>query len=92
MFLGINLGFMSIQLFYGYMSKSLNLISESIHLLCDSLGLIAGMVAAYVATKGPTSDKFPFGMQKAEALSGLVQGVFLGMVAFNLFMQIRSVV
>ena len=50
-FLAINLTFMTAEMTYGYLSNSLGLISDGFHMLCDSVALFVGLLAAYVAKR-----------------------------------------
>lgn len=67
---------MAIQAFYGYVTDSLGLLSDSIHMFFDCVALAVGLFAA-VASKWPPSQRFPYGFGKMETLSGFANGVFL---------------
>jgi zinc transporter 5/7 len=67
---------MMVQAFYGFVTDSLGLLSDSIHMLFDCLALAMGLFAA-VASKWPPSERFPYGFGKIESLSGFGNGVFL---------------
>ena len=51
LFLILNASFMSLELIYGYLSNSLGLISDSFHMMFDSLALLVGLLASYIAKK-----------------------------------------
>lgn len=68
--------FMLIQAFYGFVTDSLGLLSDSIHMFFDCLALAMGLFAA-LASKWPASERFPYGFSKIESLSGFGNGVFL---------------
>ena len=72
----LNFSFMVVQAFYGYLTDSLGLLSDSIHMFFDCLALAVGLFAA-VASKWPPSERFPYGFGKIESLSGFGNGVFL---------------
>lgn len=72
----LNLGFMVVQFFYGFATNSLGLLTDSIHMLFDCLGLAVGLAAA-VMSKWPPSLAFPYGYAKIETLSGFANGIFL---------------
>jgi solute carrier family 30 (zinc transporter), member 5/7 len=74
--LRLNLAFMMVQFFYGYVSNSLGLITDSIHMLFDCAGLAVGLAAA-VLSKRPPNTHFPYGYGKIDTLSGFANGVFL---------------
>jgi cation diffusion facilitator family transporter len=72
----LNFAFMIIQACYGFLTDSLGLLSDSIHMFFDCLALGVGLYAA-IASKWPPSEKFPYGFGKIESLSGFGNGVFL---------------
>ena len=67
---------MMVQACYGFLTDSLGLLSDSIHMFFDCLALAVGLFAA-VASKWPPSERFPYGFGKIESLSGFGNGVFL---------------
>lgn len=67
---------MAVQAFYGYVTDSLGLLSDSIHMFFDCLALLVGLFAA-VVSKWPPSQRFPYGLGKIETLSGFANGVLL---------------
>lgn len=67
---------MAVQAFYGYVTDSLGLLSDSIHMFFDCVALAVGLFAS-VASKWPPSARFPYGFGKVETLSGFANGVFL---------------
>jgi solute carrier family 30 (zinc transporter), member 5/7 len=71
---------MAVQAFYGYVTDSLGLLSDSIHMFFDCVALAVGLFAA-IASKWPPSDRFPYGFGKIETLSGFANGIFLVYVA-----------
>lgn len=72
----VNFSFMAVQAFYGYVTDSLGLLSDSIHMFFDCVALAVGLFAA-VMSKWPPSERFPYGFGKIETLSGFANGVFL---------------
>jgi cation diffusion facilitator family transporter len=72
----LNFAFMVVQACYGYLTDSLGLLSDSIHMFFDCLALGVGLFAA-IAAKWPQSERFPYGFGKIESLSGFGNGVFL---------------
>lgn len=67
---------MTVQAVYGYLTDSLGLLSDSIHMFFDCVALAVGLFAA-VMSKWPPSERFPYGFGKIETLSGFANGVFL---------------
>ena len=85
-FMSINLGFMFVQTFYALVSQSLGLLSDSIHMFFDCVGLFAGLVAS-IMSKWPPSESFPYGFGKVETLSGLGNGIFLMIVSVEIIWE-----
>lgn len=75
----LNFAFMIVQLAYGFLTGSLGLLSDSIHMFFDCLALIVGLCAA-VMSKWPPNSRFPHGYGKVDTLSGFANGIFLMLV------------
>ena len=71
---------MLVQGVYGYLSGSLGLLSDTVHMFFDCLGLVVGLGAA-IASKWPTSPDWPYGWGKLNTLSGFGNGIFLMLVS-----------
>jgi zinc transporter 5/7 len=78
----LNFAFMLVQGAYGYLSGSLGLLSDTVHMFFDCLGLVVGLGAA-VASKWPTSPEKPYGWGKLNTLAGFGNGVFLMLVSIE---------
>ncbi|WVN87200.1 uncharacterized protein L203_102377 [Cryptococcus depauperatus CBS 7841] len=90
-FLLLNLGYMGIQMAYGVFTNSLGLISDSIHMLFDCLGLGVGLWAS-VATTWKPDGRYTFGYSRVETLSGFANGCFLILISvFIIFEGIQRV-
>lgn len=72
----LNFGFMMVQLSYGFLTGSLGLLSDSIHMFFDCLALVVGLCAA-IMSKWPSNSRFPYGYGKVDTLSGFANGIFL---------------
>ncbi|KAF2996422.1 putative zinc transporter msc2 [Curvularia kusanoi] len=79
----LNLSFMVVQFFYGFVSGSLGLLTDSIHMLFDCAGLAVGLAAA-VMSKWRPNARFPYGYGKIDTLSGFANGVFLLLVSVEI--------
>ncbi len=77
---------MGVQAVYGYLTDSLGLLSDSIHMFFDCVALAVGLLAS-VMSKWPPSSRFPYGFGKVETLSGFANGVFLMCVSPSGFLQ-----
>lgn len=71
---------MLVQAFYGWVSGSLGLLSDTVHMFFDCLALVVGLGAA-VASKWPTSPEKPYGWGKLNTLAGFGNGIFLMLVS-----------
>jgi len=80
-FLLLNTSFMFVQFLYSFRSKSLGLLSDSLHMALDCTSLALGLVAGVLAKRPPT-ETYPFGLARIETLAGFANGVLLiGIVA-----------
>ncbi|KAJ2517042.1 hypothetical protein GGI11_003276 [Coemansia sp. RSA 2049] len=77
---------MLVQMVYGYITNSLGLISDAIHMLFDCLALTVGLVAA-VMSKWPPNETYTFGYGRIETLSGFANGVFLMLISISIFFE-----
>ncbi|KAL1838094.1 hypothetical protein VTJ49DRAFT_3025 [Mycothermus thermophilus] len=84
--MSLNLAFMTVQAFYGYVTDSLGLLSDSVHMFFDCVALAVGLFAA-VASKWPPSERFPYGFGKIETLSGFCNGVFLILISVEIMTE-----
>ncbi|TAQ86452.1 hypothetical protein B7494_g5226 [Chlorociboria aeruginascens] len=85
-FMSLNFAFMVVQAFYGFVTDSLGLLSDSIHMFFDCLALGVGLFAA-IASKWPPSELFPYGFGKIESLSGFGNGVFLMLISIEIMIE-----
>lgn len=85
-FLLLNTAFMFIQLLYSFRSKSLGLLSDSLHMALDCTSLFLGLIAG-VLSKNPATDKFPFALGYLETLAGFTNGVLLIGIVSGIFVE-----
>lgn len=85
-FMTLNFAFMMVQACYGYLTDSLGLLSDSIHMFFDCLALGVGLFAS-IASKWPPSERFPYGFGKIESLSGFGNGVFLMLISIEILIE-----
>ncbi|CAK88879.1 unnamed protein product (macronuclear) [Paramecium tetraurelia] len=74
--LSLNFSFMFVELIYGWISNSLGLITDSLHMLIDSSALAIALFASFMA-KRKANSTYTFGFERVEILSGYANGVFL---------------
>lgn len=72
--LSITLVTMFLEFFYGFLSNSLALISDAIHMFTHSFALIISLVAIIIASKKAPISK-TFGFYRTEVLAAFVNGI-----------------
>lgn len=77
---------MLVQLSYGFLTGSLGLLSDSIHMFFDCLALVVGLCAA-VMSKWPPNVQFPYGYGKVDTLSGFANGIFLMIISVEIIYE-----
>uniref|UniRef100_A0A8I6ANY9 Zinc transporter n=1 Tax=Rattus norvegicus TaxID=10116 RepID=A0A8I6ANY9_RAT len=85
-FLCLNLLFTFVELFYGVLTNSLGLISDGFHMLFDCSALVMGLFAALVS-RWKATRIFSYGYGRIEILSGFINGLFLIVIAFFVFLE-----
>uniref|UniRef100_A0A5S6QDS9 Proton-coupled zinc antiporter SLC30A5 n=1 Tax=Trichuris muris TaxID=70415 RepID=A0A5S6QDS9_TRIMR len=85
-FLCVNLFFTFVEFLYGIWTNSLGLISDAFHMLFDCSALVVGLIAAVMSTWKPTKQ-FSYGFARLELLSGFINGLFLLVIAFFIFIE-----
>lgn len=85
-FLCLNLAFTFVELFYGVWTNSLGLISDGFHMLFDCSALVMGLFAALM-TRWKATRIFSYGYGRVEILSGFINGLFLMVIAFFVFVE-----
>ena len=73
---GLNLVFVVVEAFYGFMSGSLALLTDAGHNLSDVLGLLLAWGAAALARKRP-SPRRTYGYSRATIIASLFSGLLL---------------
>jgi len=82
----INLSFMFVEMGYGLYANSLGLISDAFHMLSDCFTILIALVATYISAS-PPDRMFTYGYERVEVLAGLLNGLFLVFVAFNIYCE-----
>ena len=72
--LAITLITMFLEFFYGFLSNSLALISDAIHMFTHSFALIISLLAIIIASKTAPISK-TFGYYRAEVLAAFINGI-----------------
>ena len=68
-FTTLNFDFMFVQRVYGYLSGSLGLLSDTVHMFFDYVGLVVDLGAAVASKLLPTAEN-PYGWGKLNTLAG----------------------
>ncbi|CCG21869.1 hypothetical protein CORT_0B01500 [Candida orthopsilosis Co 90-125] len=77
-FLLLNASFMIIQFLYSFRSKSLGLLSDSLHMLLDCLSLALGLIAGVLSKREIDNESnFPLGWYHLENLAGFTNATLL---------------
>ena len=74
--LGLNVGYMLVEVAIGIIAGSLALLSDAAHMLTDAGAIALALVAARLAMRGPAGS-MTFGYKRAEILSAQINGVTL---------------
>lgn len=85
-FLLLNTTFMFVQLLYSFRSKSLGLLSDSLHMALDCTSLLLGLIAGVLSKKQP-SCKFPFALKALGTLAGFTNGILLLGIVCGIFIE-----
>jgi cobalt-zinc-cadmium efflux system protein len=76
--LALTAAFCVVEFVGGWLSNSLALLSDAVHMLTDVGALALGLFALWVAGR-PATDSKTFGYHRAEILAALANGVVLGL-------------
>lgn len=68
----------------GYLTNSLALVSDALHMLTDSVALGLGLFAMWIASR-PATDSKTYGYYRAEILAALTNGVLLWGAVIGIF-------
>ena len=74
--IGLNLGFVGIEVAAGVFAHSIALLADAGHNLSDVLGLVVAWAAVLLARR-PPSARFTYGWRGASILAALANGLFL---------------
>jgi len=81
----ITMIFCVIEFFGGIWSNSLALISDSFHMLTDSLSILIALIMAKIAAK-PANNKYTYGHGRSEVIGALINSIFMaGIIVFLLY-------
>ena len=79
--------FFVLELVGGYITGSISLIADSFHMLSDVASLIIALIAAKLVKSKTFASSLSYGLQRAEILGALINGVSLLALCFTLFIS-----
>jgi cation diffusion facilitator family transporter len=79
----INFIFMFVEMWVGFTTNSLGLLSDAFHMLCDNASLFYSAATALVSRQ-PQTDQFPYGFGRLELVTSFTNGILLLYISFNL--------
>lgn len=82
----VTTGFCGIELVGAMLARSDVLKADALHLLLDIGALSMSLLAMRIATR-PPSDRYPFGLRRAEPLAALVNGVLVLLAAIYIVVE-----
>ena len=74
--IALNLGFVVIEGFYGFVSHSMALLADASHNISDVLGLVAAWAATVLSTRRP-SARYTYGLRSSSILAALLNAIIL---------------
>ncbi len=83
---GITIIIFILEVVGGFLSNSLSLFSDSIHMFFDALSILLTISAIKISLKVPTK-KITFGFHRVEIFVALINGALLALVAFGIVIE-----
>src|SRR3954447_20623825 len=74
--IGLNVGFVAVEVVFGFRANSMALLSDAGHNFSDVLGLMVAWAGAALARRG-SSPRFTYGFKKASILAALANALLL---------------
>ncbi len=72
----LNIGFVIVEVIFGFIANSMSLVADAGHNLSDVLGLVLAWTAAMMARRA-ASPRFTYGLKKAPILAALANSLIL---------------
>lgn len=89
----VNTVFFAVVLAGAFVSNSLTLLAEALHMLTDSASLVLALFAAWVASK-PADSNRTYGYNRAEVIAGFLNGAVLvgvaGYIVYDAYQRLQS--
>ena len=84
--LGVTSAYFGTELAGGYLTGSLALLSDAVHMLTDIAALCLGMLTLWISTR-PASSAKTYGYLRAEILGALLNGLFLWVLVVFIWIE-----
>jgi cobalt-zinc-cadmium efflux system protein len=84
--LGVTSAYLATELLGGYLTGSLALLSDAVHMLTDIAALCLGMLTLWISTR-PASSAKTHGYLRAEILGALLNGLFLWVLVVFIWIE-----
>jgi cobalt-zinc-cadmium efflux system protein len=84
--LGVTSAYFATELVGGYLTGSLALLSDAVHMLTDIAALCLGMLTLWISTR-PASSAKSYGYLRAEILGALLNGLFLWVLVVFIWIE-----
>ncbi|KAI8929559.1 cation efflux protein [Entophlyctis helioformis] len=75
-FLLLNLSFTFVEFLYGWITHSLGLTADAVHMLFDSTAIICSLIASVITKRGAT-EAYTYGYGRVETMTGFVNALVL---------------
>ncbi|HEY9761880.1 MAG TPA: cation diffusion facilitator family transporter [Trichocoleus sp.] len=91
--IGLNVGFVAVEVMIGLLTQSLALLADALHNLSDVLGLLLAWGASHLS-KQPPSQRYTYGLRRTSILAALINAVLLmlamGAIAWEALRRLRD--
>ncbi len=84
--LGLTASYTVVEVVAGFLTGSLALLADAVHMLSDNVALALALVAVWLAARPATPER-TFGYKRAEVLAALANGVTLVALAIWIFVE-----
>lgn len=84
--LALTLGYMGVEVVGGWLTNSLALVSDALHMFTDAIALGLGLFGLWIADQPATEHK-TYGYHRAEILVALLNGLVLWLVVLGVFWE-----
>lgn len=82
----LNLGFVLVETFYGFIANSMALLADAGHNLGDVLGLAAAWIALFLSRRRP-SRRYTYGLRSSSILAALLNAIILLIAVGAIFVE-----